>query len=206
MQYSKIIAVAGIASLALAGCGSELKGQASAPTTTAAPSTASSAPAAPAGGDTGLTPTGTTLTSGQKATVQYPIKDLSKETTKLEVTASAKKGAISDLKNFDLDAQTKVSDPYYVTMTFHNTGSKAMEPKGIFGLVDAENSDGDKLSRINLIGDFKRCEGTPPDSLAPGASFTECDVYVAPAGQVVDKVVFSFYVDLDKTEITWKVG
>ena len=206
MQYLKTVTIASAAVLVLAGCGSKVAGQAaavsSAPPATNAPPTSSAAPAG-----NGLTPTGTTLAVGETATVQYETKSLSKQSTKLEVTAvSVKKGAISDLKDFTLDAQTKASEPYYVTMTFKNAGPETMEPSGIFGLINPHNAAGDELGKLNLIGEFKRCEGTPPKTLAVGASFTECDVFVAPAGQTVASVVFGFYLDSTNTEITWKAG
>lgn len=220
MKNIRIISLTGLVALTLAGCGSTVSGKAvedpkvpsfnppasskSAPTTT---TTTVDAP--PPDDGSGLTPTGTTLNVGQTATVNYETKSLSKESTKLAVTAkSVKKGSISDLKDFNLDAQTKVSEPYYVTLSFKNVGDKAMEPSGIFGLVEAQNSAGDKLGRLSLLGEFKMCNGIPPDSLAVGASFTECDVYVGPPGpgQGIAKVVFGFYLDDKRTEITWNAG
>jgi hypothetical protein len=213
MNHWKIAAVTGVAALALAGCQSTVAGQAGggtpAPTSAAEkPSSAAKSPpssaVAPAGGDGDVTPTGTKLPVGQGATVLYETESLSKESTKLGITAvSVKKGAIADLKNFNLDAQTKTSEPYYVTMSFRNSGPKVMKPGGIFGLINAHNADGDKLGKLSLIGEFKKCEGTVPDTLAVGASYTDCGVYVAPPGQAVSDVEFSFYLDSKKTEITW---
>ncbi|MFL6142313.1 MAG: hypothetical protein ACJ72N_10675 [Labedaea sp.] len=210
----KIVAVAGIAALALAGCGSETGTPVAAgPATSASASSGAITPATaaatppPAGNDGELTPTGTTLAVGQAATVQYETKDLSKETTKLSVTAvSAKKGAISDLSNFQLDAQTKTSEPYYVTMTFRNAGPNIMEPGGIFGLIKAHNTDGEEMGRISLIGSFKKCDGDTPKTLAVGASYTDCGVYLAPPGQNIGDVELGFYLESNRTEITWKVG
>ncbi|MCP3804819.1 hypothetical protein NLX83_36690 [Allokutzneria sp. A3M-2-11 16] len=209
MQHKNILAVVCVAAFAVTGCGatvgqpsaaeppSSLNPTSSVNTTTERTTTA----AAP---DSSLTPTGSTLTVGQAAKVRYSVKTLSKETTTLEVTAvSAKKGAISDLKNFELDASSKNGEPYYVTMKFRNIGPTAMEPGGIFGLIEALNPAGDEMSRLTLLGKFRLCEGDSPESLAVGASYTECGVYIAPAGQRLDKVVFDFYVDLDRTQITW---
>jgi hypothetical protein len=216
VNYKKIAAVVGAVMLAV-GCTSKVDGQAvsalaatskvPAPTSSASAAPSSSASAAPAGGDAGITPTGTTLTVGQPATVLYNTEDLGKDTTKLTVTAvSVKKGAITDLKNFDLDAQTKASEPYYITMSFKNAGPAAMKPGGIFGLINVNNTAGDELGRLSLIGDFKPCHGLPPDSLAVGASYTDCEVYVAPPGQNVADVVFAFYIESTRTEITWKAS
>lgn len=214
MSHRKIVlAVSAVcAALALAGCGSSVSGEpAGAGQEKPAEPVAASTPApTSAGKDAGggggkLTPTGTTLKVGQTATVEYETKSLAKDTTRLAITAkSVRKGAIADLKDFNLDAQTKVSEPFYVTMTFRNVGKRPMEPGGIFGLVNANNTDGDELNRLSLIGEFKPCEGTPPKILKVGASYTECDVYVAPAGQDVGKVVFGHFVGTEETEITWK--
>ncbi len=219
MSHRKIATVVCAAALALTACSSTVSGQpADTPGTAgeAKPAVASSEPPPPpstppatGGGDSALTPTGTTLAVGKTATVRYATKTDSKQSTKLAVTAvSVKKGSIDDMKDFDLDAQTKVSEPFYVTMKFRNVGPKPMEPGGIFGLIEVHNTDGDPLNRLSLLGEFTPCEGTPPDTLAVGATFTECDVYVAPAGQDVGKVVFGFYLDIDsdRTEITWTAG
>jgi hypothetical protein len=215
MGHRKIVAVS-IAALALAGCQSKVDGQAvggqAGTSAVHAPSSvttsSSSAPPPPAnGGDAGITATGTTRTVGQPATVLYETESLSKESTKVTVTAvSVKKGAISDLKNFNLDAQTKVSEPYYVTMSFRNAGPKVLKPGGIFGLINAHNAAGDELGKLSLLGSFKQCDGNVPETLAVGASYTDCGVYVAPPGQGVVDVEFDFYLDLKRTQITWKTG
>jgi len=210
-----VLAACAAAALALAGCSNSVQGEPAdvavkekpaEPAAESSPAPTAATPEAK-GGAGKLTPTGTTLNVGQTATVEYEVKSLAKETTKLAITAKAvRKGAIADLKNFNLDAQTKVSEPFYVTMTFKNVGSRPMEPGGIFGLINAHNTDGDELNRLSLLGEFTKCEGTPPKTLKVGASFTECDVYVAPAGQDIGKVVFGHFVGTEETEITWKVG
>jgi hypothetical protein len=217
MRRMQIAMIISAAALGLAGCGSTGDGQAgnplgttgaSTPASTTPPTTAPpSTTAVQSGDDAGTTPTGTTLSLGQTAMVMYETTNAGTESTKLAVTAvSAKKGAISDLKNFNLDAQTKVSEPFYITVSFRNAGPKTMEPGGIFGLVKTLNTDGDELNRLSLIGDFKPCHGDTPKTLAVGASYTDCEVYVAPAGQNVGKVVFGFYLGSNRTEITWNAG
>src|SRR4051812_2538172 len=173
------------------------------PTTPTTPANATTAPSR-------LTPTGSTLAVGRAADVAYELDTLSKETTTLAIVVkSVRAGTIADLKNFQLDAQSKTGVPFYVTASFKNVGAKAVKPSGIFGVVNALDADGDELSRLSLIGDFPKCEGTPPDQLAPGASFTECDVYIAPSGKTVTDVVFDHFVDTAsssiETKITWQV-
>jgi hypothetical protein len=211
MSHSKTVIAACAAVLALAGCGSETAGAASPSTSVTVsppPTSSSSSEAAPPAGE-GLTPTGTTLALGETATVMYETKSLSEEGTKLAVAAvSVKAGSVEDLADFELDAQSKVSDPFYVTVSFSNAGPLPMEPSGIFGLITAHNTAGDELNRLSLIGEFAPCESADvPDSLAVGASYTDCGVYLAPAGQDVSKVMFSFYFgDGDRTEVTWTAG
>src|ERR1044072_8328082 len=142
-----VLAACAVAALALAGCSNSVQGEPAdvavkekpaEPAAESSPAPTSPTPDAKGGGS--LTPTGTTLKVGQTATVEYEVKSLAKETTKLAITAKAvRKGAIADLKDFNLDAQTKVSEPFYVTMTFKNIGSRPMEPGGIFGLLNAHN-------------------------------------------------------------------
>jgi len=208
MSHRKTIIAVCAAVLAIAGCASETAG-ASSPSTSlpkkpVATSSSTSSEAPPVS-DGGLTPSGTTLAVGETATVMYETKSLSKDGTKLAVTAvSVKAGSIDDLADFDLDAQSKVSDPFYVTVSFQNVGPLPMEPGGIFGVINAQNTAGDELNRLSLIGEFKPCQGDVPDNLAVGASYTDCEVYLAPAGQDVSKVVLGFYFgDADRTEITW---
>jgi hypothetical protein len=212
MSHRKTIIAVCAAVLALAGCASEKQGVAtpgtSLPESPVVASSSASEEAAPADAG-GLTPTGATLAVGETATVTYETKSLSKEGTSLAVTVvSVKAGSIDDLKDFDLDAQSKVSDPFYVTVSFKNVGPLPMEPGGIFGVISAHNTAGDEMNRLSLIGEFEPCHGDDvPDTLAVGASYTDCGVYLAPTGQDIGKVVLAFYFgDADRTEITWTAG
>jgi hypothetical protein len=211
MSHRKTVIAACAAVLALAGCGSEKEGAAtpgtSLPESPVAASSSPSEEATPAGAG-GLTPTGTTLAVGETATVMYETKSLSDEGTQLAVTAvSVKAGSIDDLEGFDLDAQSKLSDPFYVTVSFANVGPLPMEPGGIFGVITAHNTAGDELNRLSLIGEFEPCQGDVPDDLAVGASYTDCGVYLAPTGQDISKVTLAYYFgDADRTEITWTAG
>ena len=212
MSHRKTVIAVCAAVLALAGCASEKAGVAtpstSLPESPVVSSSSASEEPTPAG-DGDLTPTGTTLAVGETATVMYETKSLSKEGTKLAVTAvSVKAGSIDDLAEFDLDAQTKVSDPFYVTVSFKNVGPLPMEPGGIFGVISAHNTAGDEMNRLSLIGEFAPCDGDDvPDTLAVGASYTDCGVYLAPTGQDIGKVTLAFYFgDADRTEVSWNAG
>lgn len=203
------------AAFALAGCQSTTEGKADAGAPVASPPatsipipTTTTTTAAEAPDDSGdLTPTGSTLDLGETATVRYETKSGGTETTKLDVTVkSLKKGSIDDMQNFDLDAQSRQSDPFYVTVTFKNAGPEDMEPGGIFGLINVTNADGEQMGRLSLYGDFPKCEGIPPEQLPVGKSFTTCEIYTAPRGQQADKVIFGFYLESERTEITWNAA
>lgn len=202
------------AAVALTSCESATSGQPvsapEVPSVTAPslpPTTTTETTEPPADDAAGTTPTGTTFNIGQKATVLYETKSGSKETTRLEVTVkSLKKGKASDMENFDLDAQSRASDPFYVTITFRNAGPEPMEPGGIWGLINVENTTGDQMGRLSLYGDFPQCEGLPPEKLPVGKSFTDCNIYTAPHGQNAGEVIFGFYLESERTEISWKAG
>jgi hypothetical protein len=194
------------AGLAACGSGSSSSSQAAAPA--AATEAGSTAPAAgstaQAAAGNGLTPDGTKLTFGQMAKVGYSY-GTGATTGPYELTVTVRKGSISDLSDFDLDAQTKLGVPFYITEVVKNAGKAAGKVSGWGGALTVENAAGDDLDSITLLGDFPTCQGDPPDTLAPGKQFTECDVYIAPAGQSVASVAYQNYdnTTLDQTTVTW---
>jgi hypothetical protein len=152
----------------------------------------------------GLTPDGTKLKFGQTAKVGYSYGTAA-TTGPYELTVTVKKGSISDLSDFDLDAQTKLGVPFYVTEVVKNVGTAAGQVSGWGGALTVKNVAGDEIDSITLLGDFPTCQGNPPDTLAPGKQFTECDVYIAPRGQSVASVAYQNYdnTTLDQTTVTW---
>ncbi len=50
-----------------------------------------------------------------------------------ELTVTVRKGSISDLSSFDLDAQTKLGVPFYVTGVVKNVGKAASKVSGWAG-------------------------------------------------------------------------
>ncbi|MFE9500360.1 hypothetical protein [Streptomyces collinus] len=153
-------------------------------------------------------PDGENLKIGEGVKVNYETKPLSKKETKLSIAVmSIKKGSIRDMEKFDLPAQVKESEPFYVTVKFRNKGPFTTEPGGIFGLFKAYNENDDELSPLNLIGEFKKCDGDTPKSLAVGAEYTDCRVYTAPKGQNLKYVEFGRYdADLNRTEVKWNAN
>jgi hypothetical protein len=194
----------------LTACGSSQSSSSQASTSATASATTSAAAAATgsatsaAAAVNGLTADGTKLKFGQTAKVGYSY-GTGATTGPYELTVTMKKGSIKDLSNFDLDAQSKLGVPFYITEVVKNTGKAAGNVTGWGGALTVKNAAGDEIDSITLLGDFPTCEGNPPDSLAPGKQFTECDVYVAPSGQSVASVAFENFDNAtsDQTTVTW---
>jgi ABC-type transporter Mla MlaB component len=121
---------------------------------------------------------------GQASLVALEDFDTSK-TNPIKLTLSLQQGALADLQNFQLDAQTKQSTPYYLTIQVSNVGTATIDTSGFAGLLTVNDAAGDQVASLTLLGDFPKCDGEIPDTLAPGASAHECDVYTAPQGQQV---------------------
>ncbi len=86
-----------------------------------------------------------------------------------------------------------------------NVGTAPGQVSGWGGALTVNNAAGDEIDSITLLGDFPTCQGNPPDTLAPGRQFTECDVYLAPRGQSVATVAYQNYgnTTLAQTTVTW---
>jgi hypothetical protein len=196
---------------ALAACASGSSSSSQATTSAATSGAASAAAGAASPGSSsgaaatgGLTPDGTKLKFGQTAMVGYSY-GTGATTGPYQLTVTVKKGSISDLSNFQLDAQTKLGVPFYVTEVVKNVGKSAGDVQGWGGALTVNDPAGDEVDSITLLGDFPTCQGNPPDSLAPGKQFTECDVYVAPSGDSVASVAYQNYdnTTTDTTTVTW---
>jgi hypothetical protein len=200
------VVIVSVLAAGLTACGSGSSSSSPVAATEAAstaPAAAGSTAAAAAAGN-GLTPDGTKLKFGQMAKVGYSY-GTGATTGPYELTVTVRKGSISDLSDFDLDAQSKLGVPFYITEVVKNVGKAAGQVSGWGGALTVENAAGDDIDSITLLGDFPTCQGDPPDTLAPGKQFTECDVYIAPAGQSVASVAFQNYdnTTLDQTTVTW---
>lgn len=199
----------------MAGCGSSSDGSGSSAAATATPAatTASAAETTPAstadassgsGDAVASTPPGT-FALGSKATIahqEFVNKKFVDAPFELSIT-KVQEGDISDLKNFDLDAQSKQGTPFYVHATFTNKSDLTYDATGIAGYLTVLNAAGDQSSRLGLIGDFPKCEGSGPKAFKPGASTSTCDVFILPKGQSVAQV---YAIDTAAEKYIWKVG
>ena len=154
---------------------------------------------APAGDDGSQT-----LSLGQRAVtdyVDYGAKD--QRPTKVGVSVvKIRKGSISDLKDFDLDAKERKTVPYYVDAKFENLGRFALSRNLLRPSI--EDSDGTEYSPITLIvlsGTFKPCPDYSDAKLRPGQSFTGCSPILLPKGKRFGRVRFEG--DVTKDPVFW---
>lgn len=106
----------------------------------------------------------------------------------IAVMVDVTQGKITDLSDFNLDAQTKGGVPFYLHYSVENRAPKKQDFSGFSGAFTVTTSSGDPAGRLTLLGEFGPCEGTPADTLAPGKKGEGCDVYVLPKGQTIQSV------------------
>jgi hypothetical protein len=206
MSNRKTVVAACAMVLAFAGCAEEPETAPSTIPSLESPTTVSSS--APAVQDGPLTPTGTTLAFGEAARVMYETESQGKDRTKIAVTpVSVKQGSISDFQDVDLSPDEMSKDFFYVTANFTNLGPLPMGKTAVTVKVEPHDTAGTEMDLLSILGSFPPCDHQLTDSLAVGATFTACAVYVAPKGSDVANLVFTFNDYLSTpgglTEITW---
>jgi hypothetical protein len=205
LRVRKMAMAAGVIALVVAGCGSTAAGTSSGGPT-------GQPPAAAKEGPTGLKIKecqGCAGSAGSTATVPYASETASgsKENTTLEVTAiSVEKGTLADLKDFELDAEAKAAEPYYVKTKFRNAGDKPVGSGTLFTTILALNAPGDQLATQQRPGDFAKCQGDATGTLAPGAEYNDCQIFMAPAGKTVTEVGYLAYGGTEIVNVTWTLG
>jgi hypothetical protein len=124
--------------------------------------------------------------------------------SKLGVTVvKVRKGKISDLKDFDLDAKQKKTVPYYIDAKYENLGKFALTRHLIEPSI--EDRDGEEFRPIQLIvlsGTFKPCPEYSDAKLKPGESFSGCSPVLLPKGKQFDRVRFEG--DVTKDPLFWR--
>ncbi|HET8759342.1 MAG TPA: hypothetical protein VFM58_25210 [Solirubrobacteraceae bacterium] len=186
--------------VAFAACGSDSgDASASAPEPAATPVEVPSDSSAPAGSDDGVLPL------GKRAVTDYiDYTGAEPKKSKLGVTVvKVRKGKISDLKDFDLDAKQKKTVPYYVDAKYENLGDRALTRSVIEPSI--EDRAGDEYRPIQLIvlsGTFKPCPEYSDAKLKPGESFTGCSPVLLPKGKQFDRVRFEG--DVTKDPLFWR--
>ena len=137
--------------------------------------------------------------------VDYGTANQSKP-TKVGVSVDAvRKGRISDLEGFNLDAKQRRSTPYYVEASFKNLGSFALSRNLLRASLEDEDGTEYRPTTVVLIGGtFRRCPEAPRSDLRPGRSFTGCSVVMLPKGTKPGRARFQG--DVAKDPLLWEVG
>ncbi|KOG43114.1 hypothetical protein [Streptomyces resistomycificus] len=124
------------------------------------------------------------------------------------------RGSAADLADAHLDEDLKGKIPYYLTVTYTNTGSAALSqpaPQANFTVALADGTPGDAVSlwSSNPLATESgsslpdNCDKTGPGSVAAGATATVCQIVMLPEGHEPATVAYAD--DASDTHL-WKVG
>jgi ABC-type glycerol-3-phosphate transport system substrate-binding protein len=205
-QFALLILSITVLAAACGGSSTKAQSPAASPTSVPASSSPTSAPA-PVATTSAASPSDGNAPPAGNASVHFGQSSLvaltdfnTQKTNTIKLTISVVPGTLSDLKNFDLDAQTKKGTPFYLSYSVANLSQAKVDTSGFAGLLTVDTASGDEASILTLAGDFPKCQGDAPDSLAPGVSAQGCDVFVLPAGETVATVSID---NGDAGKITW---
>ncbi|MEJ7689148.1 MAG: hypothetical protein WKF76_01235 [Nocardioidaceae bacterium] len=177
--------------LVLSGCSSsESSDKAPKPTPTTAATTL----------DNGTTTPGTVLRIGEVAKVRYSATAKNQSLVALKVT-SIRKGKISALDDFNLDAKLKKSNVYFVTVAVKNIGAGDLsgQPLTLYGKVSA----GLVVPPVEFGSTFKPCDAQPlPRGFKKPKRATVCIVMFAPKKGTITTVEFRAADNADP--ISWR--
>lgn len=185
-----------LAALALlaSGCGGNDAAKASA----SASATPSPSVTLPAGVD--LTKAGSSLSFGDAATVAF-VANAKKSTGLTLGVSKVVKARIADLAAYQLDATTKTSTPYYVTVSVENVGTG--DVGGSVIPLWALSSDDTLIGASGFTNSFGTCPSRAlPTSFAAGDDLTTCLMYLVPKGGSL--VGVSYRPLISQEPIVWK--
>jgi hypothetical protein len=170
-------------------------------TTAAATSSAASAGGAAAA-------PGTSLKTGQPATVPFATTLKSGKdgpTYKLKVQVqSMTKGTLADFNGIQLDATEKASIPYYVKATITNLGPGKINTSDNDPGIQIEGVDKTNQTQqsVTFFGDFPKCdEKSAPNPMGVGSSFQTCLTFLVPGG--ITKVAYTGTESYIDKPVTW---
>jgi hypothetical protein len=182
----RLVALAVVAGLALAGCSSdgenpEATASGSGSGSASSSASATESPTADVSVPEGVTVTaqGTDLEFGDSAVVAFEPDQ--KRSTLLQMTVTkARQASLDDFKGFILDDKYKrEANYYYVDVSVENVGEGDVGGASVplWG-VNGENT---LLPPVNFTTEFKKCASTPlPKKFEPGDSLDTCLVYLSP--------------------------
>ncbi len=207
----RVAATATVAALVLSACSSggeaatpEASGStsaSSAPSESAAASESTAPePYLPVPDGVELTPQGSLLEVGDKATVAYEPRQQKVGVLDLKVTGLEQTTFEKSFEGWKLDARTMRSTPYFVDVAVANVGRLDLGGRAVpLYLLDDENT---LVEASTFAGDFKPCPSVSlPRTFTKGDRTSVCLVYLAPQGRTMAGV--SFRPSQDFNAITW---
>ena len=206
----RVAATAAAVALVLSGCsgggeaatpGSSPSASASAPSSEAAAAeTAAAEPYLPVPAGVELTPQGSLLEVGDKATVAYEPRQKKVGVLDLTVTGLQQTTFAKSFQGWKLDARTKKSTPYFVDVAVKNLGRLDLGGRAVpLYLLDDQNT---LVEASTFAGDFKPCPSVSlPTKFKKGDKTSACLVYLAPQGRTMAGVSFRPSQSFDA--ITW---
>ncbi|SCX39702.1 hypothetical protein SAMN03159343_0749 [Klenkia marina] len=208
-RSTSLVAVLGVATLALAACGGSDE-EAAAPTTTSSSSATSSSSeatsssaAAPAGD---VTAPGTELALGESAVLEL---EYTGDTGTVEVTVDAvRQGTQAELDSLEIGEDAAGLLPWYVDVTLTRVGGEGDLSNGTLDSdLDVVTTSGSPTASIIEFSTFEPCNGeSAPDPFDPGTSYTTCILVAADAADAVGSIEFApFDSDYEDAPVVWRV-
>lgn len=101
---------------------------------------------------------------------------------------------------FELDPGEAAATPYYVDISYENTGTTVIEPREPSG-IDADGELITSLTVIDLGGPaFEPCRGVPA-RVEPGTTATGCAIVLVPEGAALAEV--AYLADVTESFVYW---
>jgi hypothetical protein len=147
-----------------------------------------------------LTPEGSQLQVGDKATVAYHVRQGVVGVLDIKVTRLEKTSFKKSFSGWQLDEQQKKANPYFVRATVTNRGETDLGGKPVpLYIVDGHNT---LIEATTFASSFPPCQpGTFPTKFKPGHKLKACLVFLSPKHG--DLTAVSFRPTQEYDPITW---
>ncbi len=161
---------------------------------------ASAKPYLPVPDGVDLTAQGSRLDLGKPAVVAYEPRQDTVGVLDIKVTSMEKTTFASSFKGWQLDAQTKKTNPYFVRATVENVGKADLGGRPVpLYIVDGRNT---LIEASTFASTFTPCPSKPfPAKFKHGDTVKACLVYLSPKHG--DLTAVSFRPTQDFDPITW---
>jgi hypothetical protein len=133
----------------------------------------------------------------------------------LRVAPKLARGTPSDLKHMRLDKDLKGKVPYYLTVSYTNTGEETVRdpaPEDDFSVVDTEGDEGHSVMTFGGWGSSgsglpPACRAESPDKLKAGGKAKACEIVMMSKGRQPASISYANGdYDPQSTPYVWKVG